>query len=120
MTPSTDSTSALMRRTKAELAAEVVALRGQIRDLEEAADDRESRLLDAIECFSEAFVLFDADGRLVHCNSGYRDLYGYSDDEARPGVRREDLDRLGFERGAIILEGESEAEFVRRRRAFSG
>ena len=118
MTSSTDTASELMHRTKADLAAEVVALRDRVCDLEKGAVAREARLLDAIESFSEAFVLFDDDGRLVHCNTGYKDLYGYSDDEARPGARREDLDRLDFERGVIDLEGESVEAFIRRRRAF--
>ena len=34
------------------------------------------RLRDAIENISEAFVLWDADNKLVMCNSKYQELYG--------------------------------------------
>ncbi|MGE0459640.1 MAG: ATP-binding protein [Bauldia sp.] len=38
------------------------------------------RLRDAIETISEAFVLWDADNRLVMCNSKYQQLYGLKDE----------------------------------------
>ncbi len=44
------------------------------------------RLNDAIETISEAFVLWDADNRLVMCNSKYRQLHGLADAAARPGT----------------------------------
>ncbi len=42
------------------------------------------RLRDAIETISEAFVLWDADNRLVMCNSKYQELYGLPDEAIRP------------------------------------
>ncbi|MDK9697735.1 MAG: ATP-binding protein [Siculibacillus sp.] len=44
------------------------------------------RLNDAIETISEAFVLWDAENRLVMCNSKYRQLHGLADGGARPGT----------------------------------
>jgi two-component system cell cycle sensor histidine kinase PleC len=44
------------------------------------------RLRDAVEAISEAFVLWDANDRLVLCNSKYQELYGLSDDLVRPGT----------------------------------
>lgn len=43
------------------------------------------RLRDAIEAISEAFVLWDADNRLVICNSKYQELYGLPDTAAIRG-----------------------------------
>ena len=43
------------------------------------------------------------------CNKTYRDLWGYSDTEAAPGVHWDDLDRLDVERGTVIGEGNGTA-----------
>ncbi len=43
------------------------------------------RLRDAIETISEAFVLWDADNRLVMCNSKYQELYGLPDSATERG-----------------------------------
>jgi two-component system NtrC family sensor kinase len=42
---------------------------------QEALDRERLRLLDAVESFSEGFALWDADDRLVMCNSRYREMY---------------------------------------------
>jgi two-component system cell cycle sensor histidine kinase PleC len=44
------------------------------------------RLRDAIETISEAFVLWDANNRLVVCNSKYQQLHQLSDTDVRPGA----------------------------------
>jgi two-component system, cell cycle sensor histidine kinase PleC len=49
------------------------------------------RLRDAIESLSEAFVLWNADKRMVMCNSKYQQLHGLSPELARPGARYEDV-----------------------------
>jgi PAS domain-containing protein len=58
------------------------------------AGDAEKRLQDAIECISEGFALYDADDRLVLCNRNWMNLYGYTPERVRPGIRYEDLVRL--------------------------
>ena len=40
----------------------------------------------AIESIAEGLVLYDPDGRLVLCNSVFREFYGYSDADTEPGV----------------------------------
>ena len=40
----------------------------------------DARLHDAIEAISEAFVLWDADNRLVMCNSKYKQFYNLAED----------------------------------------
>ncbi|MDQ0314722.1 sensor histidine kinase [Amorphus orientalis] len=44
------------------------------------------RLRDAIETVSEAFVLWDAENRLVMCNSKYQQLHNLPDGAIRPGA----------------------------------
>jgi len=44
------------------------------------------RLRDAIESISEAFVVWDADNRLVLCNSKFQSLHGLPDQAVAPGT----------------------------------
>jgi two-component system cell cycle sensor histidine kinase PleC len=44
------------------------------------------RLRDAIETISEAFVLWDAENRLVMCNSKYQQLHNLTDEAVVPGT----------------------------------
>jgi two-component system, cell cycle sensor histidine kinase PleC len=58
----------------------------------EAAD---ARLRDAIESISEAFVVWDADNRLVLCNSKFQSLHGLADEAVKPGTRYEAMVTAG-------------------------
>jgi len=49
----------------------------------EAAD---LRLRDAVETISEAFVVWDADNRLVLCNSKFQSLHSLPDESVKPGT----------------------------------
>ena len=57
---------------------------------EKAADERHSkadlRLREAVEAISEAFVLWDADNRLVLCNSKYQRLHNLPNGAVAPGA----------------------------------
>ena len=57
------------------------------------------RLWSAIECIPEAFVLYDAQDRLVMCNDRYRALYSVSADAMRPGMTFESILREGLRNG---------------------
>ncbi len=72
------------------------------------------QLNDAIENISEGFVLFDANGRLIVCNSQYREFYSYSDEDARPGVHTRDLGILDLERETVIHSGDP-TDYIERR-----
>ena len=62
----------------------------------------EQRLIDAIESISECVSLFDADDRLVLCNSRYRELlYSGLEDIVVFGVSFETIIRAAAERGLI-------------------
>jgi len=77
------------------------ALELQEANLREIRDTRR-RLSDAIESISEAFSLYDADDRLVVCNSKYRSLlYPGIADEITPGLTFEEIVRRAIERGYV-------------------
>ncbi|MCO5730884.1 PAS domain-containing sensor histidine kinase [Rhizobium sp. SSA_523] len=50
--------------------------------------EADQRLADAIECTSEAFVLWDKNDRLVMCNTHYQQAYGLPDNVLVPGTER--------------------------------
>lgn len=54
--------------------------------LAEGAATADMRLRDAIETISEAFVLWDAQNRLVACNSKFVNLHGLAAETAVPGA----------------------------------
>lgn len=50
--------------------------------------EADQRLADAIECTSEAFVLWDKNDRLVMCNAHFQQAYGLPDSVLVPGTER--------------------------------
>src|ERR671911_1131045 len=48
----------------------------ELSDARDEATEARRRLTDALESISEGFFLYDADDRMVLCNSRYRELYG--------------------------------------------
>ena len=71
------------------------------KNLREVAEARQ-RLIDAIESISEGFALYDADDRLVLCNSRYREiLYPGIADIVLPGTPFELIVREAVERGLV-------------------
>jgi class 3 adenylate cyclase/PAS domain-containing protein len=71
------------------------------RNAEIALKQVERRLMDAIESVSEGFVLFDAEDRLVLCNSTYTDLLYSGSVAPSPGTSYEAIIRSAAERGLI-------------------
>jgi two-component system cell cycle sensor histidine kinase PleC len=57
----------------------------------------ESRLRDAIENVSDAFVLWDARGRLLMWNRTFRDFFALDPELLKTGVRRETIQRAAFD-----------------------
>jgi len=82
------------------------------------AQAAETRLRDAIESVSEAFVLWDKQGRLLMCNKNYRSFFRLEPQVLKPGVLREDLEaqaRLAVRQEFPALGGRKgvrEAELV--------
>ena len=78
------------------------------------AELRHSRetLEDAIESLSEGFALYDADDRLVMCNSRYREFNLASADMLKPGVTWADVIRTGGERGQYRISQDKLASWL--------
>ncbi|MGK9235185.1 response regulator [Inquilinus limosus] len=81
-------------------------LERQHRAAEAEAQRAQRQLGEAIETISEGFALYDADDRLVICNSRYREMYAGVDLEIRPGVRYEEVIRAAGQAGLIPDAGE--------------
>ena len=71
--------------------------RAAAQEAEERATAAHRRLSEAVEAINEGFALYDADDRLVLCNTRYREIYGTA--ETLPGVSFEKLIRAGVRCG---------------------
>jgi two-component system cell cycle sensor histidine kinase PleC len=67
------------------------------RRLAEETEAADLRLRDAIETIPEAFVLWDADNRLVLCNSNFQTLHNLPDEAIEPGMPYADVVAAGRE-----------------------
>ena len=58
------------------------------------AQAAESRLRDGIESVSDAFALFDRQGRLILCNQAFQDAFGLRPEMVRRGALKDELNRI--------------------------
>jgi PAS domain S-box-containing protein len=79
------------------------------------AEHAHQQLVEAIESLTEGFALYDADDRLVICNSRYRDIYDISRDLLVPGMKFEDHVRESAYRGQVAEAVGREEEWVAER-----
>jgi two-component system, cell cycle sensor histidine kinase PleC len=75
------------------------------------------RLRDAIETIPEAFVLWDAENRLVLCNSNFQQLHNLSDDAIEPGAPYEAVVAAG-RKPVVHTKITSESDSVAGARTF--
>ncbi|MEM9198099.1 MAG: PAS-domain containing protein [Pseudomonadota bacterium] len=71
----------------------------ELRAAEAAATTARARLVSAIEALDDAFVLFDADDRLILCNERYRQQHAYLGELIKPGVTFEAILRESLRLG---------------------
>jgi PAS domain S-box-containing protein len=78
---------------------------------DEARREAQQRLVDAIESIGEGFAFYDAEDRLVLCNTRYREML-HSDgvDEIAPGTSFESIIRSAVASGRIAEADEARAE----------
>ena len=85
------------------------------KNLREVAEARQ-RLVDAIESISEGFALYDAEDRLVLCNSRYREiLYPGIADAVVPGAQFETIVRKAVKQGLVEDAKDQEEEWIAAR-----
>ncbi len=109
----------LVRQTgepHAHLIGIAVDITEQKRLAEESAT-AEMRLSDAIEAISEAFVVWDADNRLVLCNSKFQSLHGLTDEAVASGTPYEDISAAGS-KPIVRMQLSSEGRAVPGARTF--
>ncbi|MBV8751930.1 MAG: PAS-domain containing protein [Hyphomicrobiales bacterium] len=85
-------------RQPGDAAAHVIGIAIDVTEqisLAEKTEAADARLRDAIESISEAFVVWDADNRLVLCNSKFQSLHGLADDTVKPGTRYDTMMAAG-------------------------
>ena len=63
----------------------------------------ERTLAESIEAITEGFSLYDAEDRLVVCNSHYREMFSYGADTVAPGMTFERI--VGAAVGRVVLDG---------------
>ncbi|MGH6929368.1 MAG: PAS domain S-box protein, partial [Dongiaceae bacterium] len=79
--------NATLREAQASLVTSNNALRFTKEELKRARQ----QLIDGIEGLTDGLALYDADDRLIVCNSRYRQLFGLSPDLLRTGMPFEDI-----------------------------
>jgi PAS domain S-box-containing protein len=96
----------------------------ELKTREQEARAARQRFEDAIEAISSGFSLWDAEDRLVICNSTYKQLYAELADAVQPGEHVRDILMAAATRGLIpAAENDQEAyvdETLRRRQAGLG
>ncbi len=81
------------RRTQAQHLVGIVVDISEQRRMAERTATADARLRDAVEAISEAFVLWDANNRLVLCNAKYQQLHKLPPELAVAGVCHDEIMR---------------------------
>jgi len=92
-----------------------------LRQRGKAEDERaraQQTLESALESMSDGFVMFDAEDRLVACNSRYKDFYKISAPFIQPGKTFEEIMREGVLRGQYPQAGDDIEAFLAESKAF--
>ena len=82
---------------------------------EAAARQAQAQLAEAIEAVSEGFALYDADDRLVVCNSRFKEMYVGTGLEIKPGIPYETIVRKAAETGIVPLSPDKRDAFIAER-----
>ncbi|MCW8834961.1 MAG: PAS-domain containing protein [Rhodospirillales bacterium] len=80
-----------VREANRELERRVEERTKELRESEAETAQTRQRLIDAIESISEAFVLYDANDRLILCNNKYREFYPKTAPAIMEGATFEEL-----------------------------
>jgi signal transduction histidine kinase/CheY-like chemotaxis protein len=70
----------------------------------------------AIDSMTDGFVMWDANDRLIACNTRYKDFYRVSAPFIQPGSHFDDIIREGFKRGQYPQAGEDVDAFLEEMR----
>jgi signal transduction histidine kinase/integral membrane sensor domain MASE1 len=87
------------------------------KEQETALTETRNQLINSIEALSDGFALYDAQDRLVLCNSKYKEVYAISADLFVPGTPFETIVREGARRGQYVGAIGRIDDFVAKRMA---
>ena len=76
------------------------------------AEKSRARLMHALDVMADGFALYDASDRLVLYNRKYVDYSPLVSDIIMPGVAKEEILRESVRRGAFVLNGMSQDEYI--------
>jgi signal transduction histidine kinase len=79
------------------------------------AEQSRSRLMHALDVMADGFALYDASDRIVLYNRKYVDYSPLVADVIMPGVAKEEILRKSTMRGAFVLNGMAEEEYIKWR-----
>ena len=82
---------------------------------EAAARRAQAQLGEAIEAISEGFALYDAEDRLVVCNSRFKEMYTGSAVEIKPGIHYQAILHAAAEAGIIPVASDKRALWLSER-----
>ncbi len=88
-----------------------------LRNSEARARRAHDRLIEALDCISDAFALFGKDDRMVLCNANYKRFHPNIADILVPGVQFETLLNRQLDSGALRIGDGTRAETYDRRMA---
>jgi len=88
------------------------------REAESRQHESEMLMRSAIDVIDEAFVIFDADDKLIYCNEKYRQVYPSVTELIQPGRTFTEIVRTWKERLPEQLQGRDLDDWVARRTAF--
>ena len=84
-------------------------------DAEDKAISAQKQFMAAIECVSDGFALFDADDRMVFCNSRFKELNPDLAPKIVPGISFEEMLRDNIATNRILDAIGDEEAFIRER-----
>jgi signal transduction histidine kinase len=79
------------------------------------AEQSRSRLMHALDVMADGFALYDANDRMVLYNRKYLDYSPFAADVIMPGAEKEEILRKSTARGAFVLNGMSQEQYIKWR-----
>ncbi len=79
------------------------------------AEQSRSRLMHALDVMADGFALYDANDRMVLYNRKYLDYSPLAADVIMPGAEKEEILRKSTARGAFVLGGMTEEQYIKWR-----
>ena len=79
------------------------------------AEQSRSRLMHALDVMADGFALYDANDRMVLYNRKYLDYSPFAADVIMPGAEKEEILRQSTARGAFVLNGMTQEQYVKWR-----